>query len=266
MSDLVPEKRLDRLGRLVTKWIKRDKGEAGRSATLQGVAPTINASPGASAIELAKDAKERDAIGAELFPILKRNMDQRSSGLPESYRDRKAEDKKLAQVFDEMMSLETTTLRIISDYHRDNSQNLLLQIEGMSSDEISFREGLHYSEVMERGVPHRSSLSGVKKALVIDDLSQFDKGSEEYLMASAMLKVILDDENNQSDRKYESRFARVRESSLAELGKIMKEYPTRSDAITDYIGARSLLIREIDHELLREYLDTPAAALSEGML
>lgn len=266
MSGLVPEKRLNRLGRMVTKWIRRDKGEIDRAAQLKEVAPTITAAPGASAIELAKDAKERDAIGAEMLLILKSDMDRRTAGRPESHRDRKAEDTKVDQMFDEMMNLETATLRIIRDYHRGTSANLLVQIEGRSIDEIAFREKLHYSDVMEHGYPYNSDLAIAKKALAVDDLSQFHKGSDGYLMARTMLEIIMQDKNNQEGRNHESVHAHVRESSLTDLGKIMMEYPDRSDAISDYISDRKLLIREIEHWHLREYLDTPAPALSEGLL
>jgi hypothetical protein len=266
MSDLVPEKRLNRLGRLVTKWVRRDKGELDRAAQLKEVLPTIPSSSGLSAIELAKDAKERDVLGAELLAVLKSDMAKRVAGRTESHRDPEAEDKAVTKVLDQVMGMETETLRVISSYQKDTSSSLLAQLELTNRDEVALRERLHYSDVVEHGYPHKSDLATAKKALGVDDLSQFNKGSDEYLTARTMLTIIMQDKKSQEGRNYESVHHGVRESSLTELGKIMMEYPARSDAISGYISDRGLLIREIEHWHLREYLDTPAPALSEGLL
>jgi hypothetical protein len=257
---------LNRLGRLVTKWIRRDKGELDRAAQLKEVAPTIPSSSGPSAIELAKDAKERDAIGDELVAILKRDMATRVSGRDISYRDPEAENRGVAEVFDAVMGFETSTLRILRDYYKRTGENLLVPMESRIGDEVGLRERLHYSDVVERGYPKKSDIATAKKALELDDLSQFSKDSDGYLMARTMLEIVMQDEKNLEGRNFESVHASAREASLLELGKIMKDYPDRSDSISDYISDRGLLVREIEHWHLREYLASPAPVLSEGML
>lgn len=265
MSDLVPEKRLNRLGRLVTKWIRRDKGESVRAAQLKEVAPTITASPGASAIEMAKDAKERDALGEELLTILQRDMTARVSGRDISRRDPEAEGRAVREVFDKMMGFETSTLRILRDYYTETGRNLLLPMEFTISDEVGLRERLHYY-VAGNQVPKQGDLDTVKTALGVDDLSEFPKGTNEHAIVTTMLEIALKDKKMLEGRNHESQYDYVREASLVELGKTMRDYPDRSDAIGDYISDRGLLVREIEHWHLREYLDTPAPALSEGLL
>lgn len=274
MNNLVPEKRLDRVGKIVTRWVKRDIGSAKKNSILGTVIPKI---PAATDSYLRDTAQFDETRRAELLGKIRLEIQRDFDNQPEImgkigvarntvlYRMQN----RLTNTTKKMEELETSTLQALSD--APCNRYSLMQIVALrdNKSELQFRERLHYMVVDEAGngsIYNPDFLDKVRDAMDSDDLSIYPHGSLEQGVVASTLSLLHQDWARRISKGQVSARDKVPNDYLRRLLVFLMEQPDKAANIEQFLVERDLCLDEVDITLLDEYLNAPIPALGDGLL
>jgi hypothetical protein len=168
-----------------------------------------------------------------------------------------------------MESYEAQTLQVMLDAPCNKySLMSIMNVYGSISEPV-FRERLHYMLVDDSG---NSALYSpelfykVREALGIDDLSDYQRGSNDHESVAAALELLHKDWTRRSSKGLGVSKVVIDKESMSYLLTTIMEHPERTADIKRFIDTRDADLSQVDMALLRDYLDTPVPALGDGML
>ena len=297
---MVPEKRVDRLGRSITRWVRPDnKMEPGRSI-LGTVLPTISPSVDEYISETSQSyAAEHAELSERISLVIQKEIgfdpeDEKLFGRTRPHEERKRDAEKLKAKLErqadeavaKLQDFEVVTLRILLD-RLDGTQMMMFVIRH-PKEELELREGLHYAP-MEKGFspapPSPTYLEAIRKALDVDDLTAYPRESREYHVVMTVIDLLGKDRERRfrADEKKERLSPRTRywaedrgvsrtpvitigESELSSLIDTVRQYPDSKEEIDEFLIDRDLELGKVDYGYLRVHLDNAAPALGDGLL
>lgn len=286
---------MDRLGRLITRWVHGDDGQSKRNSILGTVLPVIPPSTGAFIVEQHRSDTARHAtlskkLNEALIESSHLIVDGRLMYI-EGAHDRELMATahayelggRIKAVVAKFPEYEANTLQVVYDRMKGTS-HILRVLEKAWSSETEMRESLHFSTIDKSGnlqLPKTNYFQPIREGLFdVNCLSEFPDGSAEYEAVRSALGLISLDywELNADKDQWNSRpvividpFAKKRpewaEPEVAVwLTKLTLEHPDRIDDIKQYLIDRKVSLNEVDAGHLEEYLNTAAPVLAEGAL
>jgi len=273
MNNLMPEKRLDRVGRLVTRWVKHDTTST-KNSILGTILPTI---PDATSQYLKEAAASDKVRHADLLRELRTAIEKDAynhysiagkTGQAKGNALHLMQDR-LDKITRIMEKMDTETLQVL--INTPCAKYLLvphLQLPGEVS-EVQFRERMHYMVVDADGTPslfNARFFDKVRDALNTDDLSAYPRGNTEHEVISSTLRLLHQDWNRRSTKMRIAPEDKVEDDYLRHLLEFLMEQPEKATRIKDFLIERNACLDEIDITLIEDYLNTPTPALGEGLL
>lgn len=277
MSNLVPEKRTNRLGHLVTRWVKGDVDTSNRKSVLGTIIPTI---PTATTSYIQDTTESDKAQRTELLRKMRREFQNDFDNQPELKGKPGATrneaifrmQNRLESAMKTMAAMETSTLQVLSE--APCSRYALMRMVNMmasqvNDSELEFRERVHYmvlSDSGDSGLHNSERVAAVRNALDVDDLSEYPRGSTEHEVVTAALYLLHDHWARRSSQGRSSSPNGVDDAYIRKLLGFLMERPDKADAIQHFVKERNVDLDGVDLELLAEYLNTSAPALGDGLL
>lgn len=293
MSNLVPEKRMDRIGRMITRWVRGDDTNSQRNSLLGTVIPVIPASSGqyitdqSRRFAVSHDAiskKIEESLNADIAPVvegrLKYISDPEDRELMTETHMRELRSRNRA-VLSKLNGFEPETLEVLHT-KLNGTRHLLRVLEKDWPNENEMRESVHFSQigpnnnlVLPRSVYFRSIR---ERVFDVHSLSELPVGSTEYEAVQNTLDIIDFDyhEINTKKSKYRDMNVVIRDAEkkiqwavpdkAVWLTGIMLAHPDRTEDIKQYLAERNVNINDVDEGHLEEYLNTAAPVLAEGAL
>ena len=274
MNNLVPEKRLDRVGKMVTRWVKRDADSAKKNSILGTIIPTIPAATDSYLRDTAHFDKTRRAeLLGKIRLEIQRDFDNQPEIIGKTGIARNTVlyrmQNRLTNTTKKMEELEASTLQALLD--SPCKRYSLMQIVALrdNKSELQFRERLHYMVVDEAGngsVYNPDFLDTVRDALDSDDLSIYPHGSLEQGVVASTLSLLQQDWARRISKGQGSARDKVDVDHLRHLLDFLMEQPYKAASIEQFLVQRDVCLDELDITLLDEYLDAPIPALGDGLL
>lgn len=271
MNNLMPEKRLDRLGRLVTRWVKGDPAPA-KQSILGTILPVIPNSTTQYLTETtAADKELRTGLleGLHITLLEEANEQFAQAAISGHSQEDPLTQYRIASMISTMEKMDTETLQVIWDSPCEKSS--LSSYLRVTSPETELREELHYMVPNKDNKSftrfHKIMFAPIKKILETDDLSSYPRGSTEYEAVSSVLQVLhkdwgrrtVKDDNNWPDKEAEERYVR-------HLLELVTGHPDHTIRIKEFLFDRNVCLDEVDMTLLDDYLNNPTPALGRGLL
>jgi hypothetical protein len=293
MSNLVPEKRMDRIGRLITRWVRGDDAQSQRNTILGTVIPVIPPSSGAYIAERHRShAASHAAMSIRIHESLNESVDLVIDDRLMYIDD--AEDRELMKkihaselrgrikaVVAKLPEYEAETLQVLYDRLK-GTQHLLRVLEKPFDDETVLREEVHFSILDQNrnlSLPRKVYFAPIREGVFdVNGLSELPVGSAEHEAVRATLDLINFDYWEVNAEKSEWRGINVVDvfdgkrpewadpDNAVWLTKMTLAHPDRIDDIKQYLLDHKVNINEVDEGHLEEYLNTAAPALAEGVL
>lgn len=293
MSNLVPEKRMDRLGRLMTRWVRGDDAQSQRNSILGTVIPVIPPASGAFIVEQHRNhAASHASLSIRIHEALKDSVDLVVDGrlmYIDDPEDRELMKKihanelrgRIKTVVAKLPEYEADTLQVFHDRLK-GTQHLLRILEKPLDNEIRLREEVHFSTLDRNSnlsLPRNVYFAPIKEGVFdVNSLSEFPVGSAEYKAIRAALDLIAFDyrEVNTTKSEYrgyqvvdvlgEKRISWAEPANAVWLTKMTLAHPDRIDDIKQYLLDHKVNLNEVDEGHLEEYLNNAAPVLAEGVL
>ena len=269
----MPEKRIDRLGKLVIRWVKGDTGTPTKNSILGTVIPTIPAAAGDYIRETSiSDKALRTDLIRKIRLEIYRDFDNQ---LPLVGKTGAARNKivfwmqdKLDRTSQQMEKLESSTLQVILD--TPCTRYSLMNHVPMPSylSELQFRERMHYmvvDEDREGAMYNRVFIDKVRDAFDVDDLSNYPRGSTEYEVVASALHLLHQDWARRSRTK-DAPKDKVDTAYMRHLLDFLMENPKKASSIERFLIDRDICLDEVDLTLLDEYVNAPIPTLGDGLL
>lgn len=288
---------MDRIGRLITRWVRGDDGQNQRNAILGTVIPVI---PPSAENYIAEQSRRHAASHASLTKQISAALYESASHIPKDIvifpvpdfpSQRPLLDKRLLAdlrkrseaVITKLPEYEAETLQVFYD-RLAGTNHLLRVLEEPLENEIETRDQFHFSTIDKNqnlSIPKVMYFEPLREHFDVNSLSEFPVGSPHYTAVRMALDIISVDIYQRSLRNATKKSPiigyipsygdMVREKwadpdSAVWLTELAMLHPDRKDDILWYLKDRELDLDDVDVEYLREYLDNPAPALSEGVL
>jgi hypothetical protein len=271
MNNLMPEKRFDRLGRLVTRWVKGDPTPA-KQSILGTILPVI---PDTTTQYLTETAATDKALREELLKGLQSALIEEADDQYElaaetgQFQEDPLTQHHIDSISRTMEKMDTETLQVLWDNPCDKSS--LASYLYITSAETELREEIHYMVIDEENKPstrfHRIMFAPIKKVLETDDLSTYPRGSTEHKAVFSVLQVLYQDWWRRGSKE-ENHFpdGKVEENYVRHLLNTLMDHPEKAARIKDFLIERNTFLEDIDLNLLDDYLSNPTQALGGGLL
>jgi hypothetical protein len=284
---------MDRIGRLITRWVRGDDAQDQRNAILGTVIPVIPPSSGAYIAERHRShAASHAAMSLRIHEALNGAVDLVVDGrllYIDDPEDRELMKKihanelvgRINTVVDKLPEYEAGTLQVLYDRLK-GTQHLLRVLERPWASETEMCEAVHFSTIDKNSnlsLPKNAYFEPIRDGLFdVNRLSEFPIGSAEYEAVKAALDLINFDYWEVNAEKSEWRGINVVDvfdgkrpewadpDNAVWLTKMTLAHPDRIDDIKQYLLDHKVNINEVDEGHLEEYLNTAAPALAEGVL
>lgn len=270
MSNLKPEKRFDRLGRLVTRWVKGTPSSA-KPSILGSVHPVI---PDATTQYLTEAAAADAIVRSALLKDIKDSLNKESeaqhalAAMNGTTKDELLSTYRIGATIRTLFQMEVETLQIIRDSPHEKTD--LIRFLYATSSEAELREEIHYmSHAMAKKEASRYKgvmFDPIKKVLDVDDLSIYPRGSIDYETVLSTLQVMATNWGIRTDFDHQWPEDDVEEGYINYLLETLRGHPEKAAKLNSLIIQREVPLEDIDPVLLEEYLDNETPALSDGML
>lgn len=265
MAKLIPEVRVDKNGRSVTKHVRATPKASG-AGFLAKMIPMLSGSK-TKALDLehlTNEIEQEFAAG-------------KSQGMDKDYVN------KIARGYS------ARTISVIKDAY--SGTGLVTPFIGRtySLSERDIRAICHYKDQIKNSTYSTSQiLKDVRFAMEIKELDEIPPGTIEYEIAKGVIEVaIKSSSGRQSD--FEERVERAEAEGFSqkdaaelireemrldgtgdymshEMVQLISEVPERASDIARYLDDKKLSVRRVDMELLEMYLNSETPAIADGML
>lgn len=265
-NKLVPERRVNKLGHLVTKYVRGESGGGSASGILASVAPSLDR-------KLSERAERR---------FLHRHVSEAMEHWHQwdSTRGRYSPDYQLRQSYcDAVLKFSIENLRYVAGLcdtsaSWDELDRVMMVVTHRSSLEDEAVTGLRYRSVLgdpkdELGFLRRLSEVGIHFS---DDrfLDPAEEGTAESAFNVSVVDFALKVHDYvmggasriNLDMGHPEYFTPV----SRELVQVLREYPDRADDILGFMSDRGLVPFTVSDGVLRDYLDAPSVPLRNGAL